>query len=588
MKKIFLWGLLLFSCLAWGQEPTESEIRIAASNYLHIFSDRPTLTISKFYPNAIENEQTRYQTGNLMNVIEFQEGGWILLSNDYRIQPVLAYSEKGTWNPDTNSMPPGLVGLLSYFMSQVDTVRKQVTPKSADEATFYDENRQKWTDLQSRNSSYLQKLKGAKSESVENLLCDQWGNELLWRQGYPYDKFTPPGDESSFGCFGITGDNCDDNGNDTIDDGENKPLGCGAVAMGQILWYWKFPPQYDWDMMPTDLRTTPSFLEINNVAHFLKTCGDKACMHYCCSGSWTTTNKIQEALKGMHFPSTEKERRGDRDEGAWWPDLIKGQLREGRPVLYRGDKCDLCSMKHFWVVSGFNSDNLFYCNWGWGNDEVNGYYALNDLIFTFGEDRHNYQKNNMILYDIVPNWDVTSQCTLSYISKGNDEELRHFCGTATLDNITLSGNSQSKIAFTQELIINGPLSVSDDATLTLACYDKEYAAQKQASKSGEKEPYIGPETKALYGEAPPSYGYSDFFSLTPNPTRGDVYISIHDYGFMDMKKDVSVFDSRGELRLQTQFSGSGFNLPLSHLASGMYFIRVSTREIMSTQKLIIQ
>lgn len=577
MKKIFLWGLLLFSCLAWGQEPTESEIRIAASNYLHIFSDRPTLTISKFYPNAIENEQTRYQTGNLMNVIEFQEGGWILLSNDYRIQPVLAYSEKGTWNPDTNSMPPGLVGLLSYFMSQVDTVRKQVTPKSAEEATFYNENRRKWTDLQSRNSSYLQKLKGTKSESVENLLCDQWGNEIVWSQRKPYNKFTPPAEEFTVGCFGTTTKGC----------GENKPLGCGAVAMGQILWYWKFPPQYDWDMMPTDLRTTPSILEINNVAHFLKTCGDKACMHYCCSGSWTTTNQIQDALKDMNFPSTEKKRRRDWDKRDWWPNLIKEQLRQGWPVLYRGDRCDVCSMKHFWVVSGFNSDNLFYCNWGWRGD-CNGHYALNNLIFTYDNERHNYQKNNMILYNIVPNWDVTSQCTLSNISKGNDEELRHFCGTATLDNITLSGNSQSKIAFTQGLIINGPLSVSGNATLTLACYDKEYAAHQQASKSKKGNPYTEPVIQDLSDEKSLSYEYSDFFSLTPNPTRGDVYISIHDYDFMDEKKDVFVFDSRGELRLQTQFSGSGFNLSLPHFASGIYFVRVCTREAMSTQKLILQ
>ena len=200
----------------------------------------------------------------------------------------------------------------------------------------------------------------------------------------------------------------------------------------------------------------------------------------------------------------------------------------------------------------------------------------------------------MILYDIIQNWDITSSCTLSNITKGNNEELRSFCGTATLNNITLTGNSQSKIAFTQELIINGPLTVSGGATLTLACYDKERSAYLQSAKSksekglesGQKGENV-PETVQTE-DLNASDELSELFVLSPNPARNEVRIALSSYDFGIDKKDVMIFDSRGHLRYQAQFSESTCTIPLSRFETGLYFVRVICGEFMDTQKLIVQ
>ena len=261
-------------------------------------------------------------------------------------------------------------------------------------------------------------------------------------------------------------------------------------------------------------------------------------------------------------------------------------------MLYRGDKCDLCTLKHFWVISGYDADGKFYCNWGW-NGSHNGNFALNDLT-PYTDEKDHYRKNNRMLYHIIPDWDVTSSCTLSNITKGNNEELRSFCGTATLNNITLTGNSQSKIAFTQELIINGPLTVSGGATLTLACYDKERSAYLQSAKSksekglesGQKGENV-PETVQTE-DLNASDELSELFVLSPNPARNEVRIALSSYDFGIDKKDVMIFDSRGHLRYQTQFSESTCTIPLSRFETGLYFVRVICGEFIDTQKLIVQ
>ncbi len=598
MKKILVSCLLLIP--AWGiaQEPTEQEIRKAATNYMVLFAEGSSGNITKIHPDMQQKGTPAYQREALIHVLEFRGGGWIIMSNDYRVQPVLAYSPHGTWNPDTSQMPSGLIGLLSHYMAEINLTKSRKPSGSSEEKLFWLQNSEKWKGLQDANSVYLKSLIQSKAQSVDNLLNQGSRGSVAWGQSCNaskifitpqgdyaprYNKFAPARDEFVWGCIGARSE-CDST--------DNKHIGCGAVAMGQILWYWQFPPQYDWDRMPSQLTRYSSTQEENNIAHLLKTCGDNAGTVYCCSGSWTTANKINDALKNMNFPSTEKIKRGDRDKGSWWPDLIKYQLDQGQPVLYRGDKCDLCTLKHFWVISGYDADGKFYCNWGW-NGSHNGNFALNDLTPYIDEKDH-YRKNNRMLYHIIPDWDVTSSCTLSGITKGNNEELRSFCGTATLNNITLTGNSQSKIAFTQELIINGPLTVSGGATLTLACYDKERSAYLQSAKSksekglesGQKGENV-PETVQTE-DLNASDELSELFVLSPNPARNEVRIALSSYDFGIDKKDVMIFDSRGHLRYQAQFSESTCTIPLSRFETGLYFVRVICGEFMDTQKLIVQ
>jgi hypothetical protein len=58
-----------------------------------------------------------------------------------------------------------------------------------------------------------------------------------------------------------------------------------------------------------------------------------------------------------------------------WTATLKDELDQGRPVIYRGTGTN---GGHGWVCDGYDPDELFHMNWGWGGS-FNGYFELSDL-----------------------------------------------------------------------------------------------------------------------------------------------------------------------------------------------------------------
>jgi hypothetical protein len=58
-----------------------------------------------------------------------------------------------------------------------------------------------------------------------------------------------------------------------------------------------------------------------------------------------------------------------------WADMIKTELNAARPVLYSGSSY---STSHLFVCDGYDNNNLFHINWGWGGSS-NGYFELSAL-----------------------------------------------------------------------------------------------------------------------------------------------------------------------------------------------------------------
>lgn len=588
MKKIFL-GMVLF--LVWGnfmvaQEIDQKNVLQAAKNYMAIMSPRTqTNSIRQVYADAIGTPVKELSQAAKLHLIEYANGGWIMMTNDLSIYPVLAYSSKGFWDSDTNNMPPGLVGLLEDYYEQIEEIRMDMQRKQYVEDA--NKNREAWDGLQSLNSDFSKNLNTrvqAKGYTMNLLADDSRGGDPMWNQSYnenitapAYNKFMPKaGELPSILCVPAPW-KCDIHG-------KRKPVGCAPVAMGQLFRYWQFPPQYDWDKMPRALYDATDVRIVNNVAHLLKACAEAADVEYCCAGSWATTNELLEGVVSMGFADAKMKKRKDSDNGEGWPNRIKEQINQGYPVIYRGDKCDLCSTKHFWLITGYNADDEFYFNWGWGSDteeSPNGYYRLKKLKV----DGDSYRKNNMVVYDIYPDWNVTTDSELRNLTKGNDEELRSFCRNATLGNITLKGNSQSKIAFTQTLTIDGSFEVSGDATLTLACYDKELAAQQSKAKTA---PEDEEDVQDMRNEEPYTDEYSDLFHLAPNPATEEVQVSMMPEACGPEAKEVFVYGLNGGLWYQSQFSYSYGIVPLENLPSGMYLVRVVWEGYSVTKKLIVQ
>ena len=155
-------------------------------------------------------------------------------------------------------------------------------------------------------------------------------------------------------------------------------LGCVPIAIGQIMWKWKWPTntrivgnnggfyydRYNWDMMPSQLFRNSPEANINEVAKFLFRLSRSLSVDYGCNGNgyegtWTNSNYHAAAFRQFGFSSTSERR--NKWGAVLWNQLIRNELNVGRPVSYG------CN-RHAYVVSGYDKDDndLFYVNMGWG------------------------------------------------------------------------------------------------------------------------------------------------------------------------------------------------------------------------------
>lgn len=60
-----------------------------------------------------------------------------------------------------------------------------------------------------------------------------------------------------------------------------------------------------------------------------------------------------------------------------WQEILKNELRHGRPVLYAGYTTQMGG--HAFVLDGFDEEGLFHVNWGYGTDYYDNYYDITQL-----------------------------------------------------------------------------------------------------------------------------------------------------------------------------------------------------------------
>ena len=352
MKKSFI--IILFEFIIFpiiSQNINTQDINNVALNFINTKAGRNS-SIKTIDPIKLNNQIVIY-------LIHFNEGGWILLSNDYRTKPILGYSLKG--NLDTNKLPPALYNFLYGYKKQIINVK---THKSS--------NQQLNKEWQNFNTSkkLLKSNKFGKGSDIFGLLETSRGL-VLWGQDEnndggctpSYNQYCPNAERVDVnGCwfdFQTSAKDCSCG---------HKSVGCAAVAMGQIMWYWQFPNSYNWSIIPTELFDNTPTNSANELDRLLYNCAQQAQTMYCCKGSYATTDNIVNALNNFGYSSAQKKNRADwpgNTEGGW-KNLLRAELDVGRPVLYRGGAL-LAGNAHYFVCDGYdrNDPDYFHFNWGW-------------------------------------------------------------------------------------------------------------------------------------------------------------------------------------------------------------------------------
>jgi hypothetical protein len=394
---LLFWFLLSLSI--YGKEVPVDEAKKAAANFLITqtdfhFKGTNSLSLSPvlFSPaTSFKSASTKSATrDDLLYIFDInQDEGFIIVAGDDHAAPILGYSFEHSFN--ATNIPDNVRKWMEGYKNQVRYVRSN--PEAASPQAL-----EEWELLRSGKS-----LNATKSASaVEPLITTKWNQNPYFNALCPYD--------SEYGDYAVTG--------------------CAATAMAQIMKYWNYPEsgsgyysyshdtygvlsanfgatRYDWNAMPDMVN------EVNlAVATLMYHCGVSIEMDYGVaanggSGAYVisshspTENCVEYALKTYfdYDPSLKGLERSNYSTPEWIG-LLKKELDEGRPVEY----CGFGSGGHAFVCDGYDSNDYFHFNWGWGgyND---GYYlvdALNPPGVGTGGGAGNYNYNQQALTGIRP------------------------------------------------------------------------------------------------------------------------------------------------------------------------------------------
>lgn len=328
------------------------------------------------------------------------ENSFVIISADDCVQPVLGYS---TENPfGTEKMPENLFCWLKGYDEQIAYVAKSGQKATSDIAD-------EWKALISGNTSK------AKSEVIAGPLI-----QTKWSQNSPYNNLCPGGNAT----------------------------GCVATAMAQIMKYWStvyddeiyanpsgfwnyltkgfgshsFTPAahseygeqsvdfgnatYDWRNMTNTYSNSSTDAEKEAVAKLMYHCGVSVNMDYGGNGSMSgaSTEYVAYALQTyFNYKQTAQyitresivDEIGQEDLEQW-KDMLKAELTANppRPIQYRGSG----SGGHSFVCDGYNSDDKFHFNWGWGNN-ADGYYPITGLT---PPNNNNFNEGQAAIFGIQP------------------------------------------------------------------------------------------------------------------------------------------------------------------------------------------
>lgn len=376
-------------------------------------------------------------------IINYENGGFCIMSDSKISQPILAYSDKGHFNPNDPELNSGIKLWLDESLMYV-----------SDQKTFPDSlssvvNRTEWSGLLAEASSIStyntndsQRLAAMNQRMGQLLQASNMNSTVIPLSAA--SSYLPPERLSHFKSIAQSKGSpeqytiveiLDKTRTIEVDQlmnthwfqsgifGQEVPnglAGCTATAAGQIMNYYKYPSSFNWNNM-----TNANIYNNNDVALFMKILGQKFNMDYNSDGSGASIGDVKSGLQSYGYIVTEKDY-GYED--------VKNSLMQNRPVYLTGCRNTtflglIYKDCHAWVAEGYkqydhdkayriewqtssytyNTDGIqyfqagnnytyYYVNWGWGSN-YNGWFAS---LHNEGQSGHLYQYRRKNLYITKP------------------------------------------------------------------------------------------------------------------------------------------------------------------------------------------
>lgn len=339
----------------------ETTARTVASHFYAVKFNRPLETLTPTIAYRASAISGKNGSEPSFYVVNFNSEGFVIVAGDDRVQPILAFSDEGAFVSE--NMPDHIRFFLDGYTDEIQYTIDNQQEISAD-------IQQQWDALISE--SHVLPKDG-------NVVVGPLLGNNQWNQTKYYNNLCP----------------ADATGNAAY--GGHAAVGCGALVMGQVMRYWRYPATgtgshsynssnygtlsanfgattYHYESMPYRLIVSnhPDSC-VDAIATLLYHCGVAVNMNYGPSASVANSNKIVAALSTyFRYPATVQYIERGSLPSSRWLNYLKGELDEGAPFMYGGSGS---YGGHVWTCDGYRDDNYFHFNWGWGGQQ-NGYFTL--------------------------------------------------------------------------------------------------------------------------------------------------------------------------------------------------------------------
>lgn len=344
-----------------GQSVSPSDAARLAKNQLYILAPQTFKSADEI---GFDQQYTIHaETDTLFYIFNLENNqGWIIISADKRVFPLLGWSPEGNYNPD--DQPPSFRSFLQKRKDFALIQTKELAKASEQTKNAWD---------------IIEKAPYNKLTGDDEVISFEPILNVFWNQGCDYNAWCPVDENGPCG---------------------RAYAGCVATAQSQIMKYWNYPPQgrgshsytsqygeltvnfaeqhYNWQAMPT---SAPN----DEIAKLLYHVGVSVEMNYANDESAAYSYKVRNSLTEF-FKYSFRTRYTIVSNFAESKliELITNDLYQGRVVYYAGCPLQVTAQNpcHAFVIDGFMSYAgyyIFHFNFGWSGNH-NGYFYLQDLV----------------------------------------------------------------------------------------------------------------------------------------------------------------------------------------------------------------
>lgn len=348
--------LIIFPAFCFANEVSRDKAALVACNF---YAERALMLKNPAYAEIsvtsgidVQDERGR----NLYYIMSINKGGFVLVSATDNSIPVLGYSLVSIFDARFCNVR----AWMKFYEKQLSIIVDLAGDQPA-------EIRKEWNRLSVNSPESLHDFRA--TASVEPLIVSTWNQDAFYNEQCPADGAGPDGH-----CY----------------------AGCVATAMGQLLYYYRFPAQgqgsytynhpdygtisadfgastYDWNGMPGHINTSNS-----PIAKLLFHQGVSVDMDYGPDGSGMWNHKAAYSLKTYFRYGPETQYYFRDSISLDWDSILVANLNQRKPMYYAGWEGVQSTSGHAFVCDGYQGTDYFHFNWGWGGSS-DGYFYVNNL-----------------------------------------------------------------------------------------------------------------------------------------------------------------------------------------------------------------